>query len=218
MYSRRPDAPSIPRGSASPSVASGSLQGSAQQPHRHEAQLDELLRKAKVALDQAAAEFERSAAASTTDSTVLQSSVLDAIDEPGFVSVQDTSAVDCGAFVILIGVLTSVARHVSTPQVRVTAIALMARLGVYVDDETRLQVCSMRSCCRLCALHSQFVSHIFTEARAALCHPADRQIASRPRARTGSVVTHALPRFEVPAIRRPAVPDVRAARCLQAAV
>jgi hypothetical protein len=59
--------------------------------------------------------------------------------DSSFVPVTDPATVDRGAFVILIGVLSAQVRHVSTPQLRVTAIALLSRMATHVDDETRLQ-------------------------------------------------------------------------------
>ena len=55
----------------------------------------------------------------------------------------DPTTIDTGAFVILVGVLCAVLRHVSTPQLRVTTIFLLSRFGIYTDDETRLQVCDI---------------------------------------------------------------------------
>ncbi len=60
-------------------------------------------------------------------------------DEPVLDAV-DPRTVDTGAFAILIGMLTALVRHVSTPHLRITAVALVARLSVYTDDDTRLQV------------------------------------------------------------------------------
>ncbi len=54
----------------------------------------------------------------------------------------EPGTVDTGALSIIIGVLTSCVRFVSTPSLKLTAIALMGRLSCHVDDETRLQVCA----------------------------------------------------------------------------
>ena len=52
----------------------------------------------------------------------------------------DPASVDCGAFALIVGVLTSCLRFLTTPALKLTALALMGRLACHIDDETRLQV------------------------------------------------------------------------------
>lgn len=96
------------------------------------ATLAALLRTAKESLQQLAA-----ATSTPTSATVQRAPVPPQLQEQ-YRAVEES--VDCGAFAILVGLLTSCIRHVTTPDLKLTALALMARFACHADDETRLQV------------------------------------------------------------------------------